>query len=170
LKDSGIDEKDIKTGGYNLYPEYEYHQIECFAYPCPTGKSVLSGYTVSHNISLNIRDIDKVGEVLNSLGELGATNVSGVNFSIDKEDDLKAEAREIAIEKAKEKAEALADNLDVKLVRIISYYESGVPVYAYDISASKAEEYGIGGGRVTPEIPTGESKLVSTVNITYEIR
>ncbi|MFA5838683.1 MAG: SIMPL domain-containing protein [Candidatus Paceibacterota bacterium] len=169
LKKMDIEEKDITTSGYNLYPEYEYQQITCFAYPCPESKKILLGYTVSHNISLKVRDLDKVGSVLNELGGLGATDISGVSFSIDKEDKLKEKARGLAIENAKEKAEDLADKLGVKLVRVISYYEYGGPVYA-NVSMIKTESYGIGGSAPVPEIPTGESKLVSTVNITYEIR
>lgn len=169
LKKMGIEGKDITTGSYNLYPEYEYQQITCFAYPCPESKKILLGYTVNHNVSIKIRDLDKVGSVLNELGGLGATDVSGVSFSIDKEDEVKAEARDLAIENAKEKAEDLADKLGVNLVRVISYYEYGSPVYA-NVSRAKSEGYGMGGSSPVPEIPTGESKLVSTVNITYEIR
>ena len=170
LKKMEIDEKDITTSNYNLYPEYEYQQITCFAYPCPESKKILSGYIINHNISLKIRDLDKVGNILNELGKLGATDVSGVNFSIDKGDELKEKARNIAIENAKNKAEELADKLGVKLVRIISYYEHGEPIYASDIKMMKSEAYGMGGESPVPEIPAGEGKFVSTVNITYEIR
>lgn len=169
---SEIDEKDITTGGYNIYPEYEYQTLNCFVYPCPQGKSILAGYNVSHNVSLKIRDLDKVGKILTDLGGLGATDVSGVTFSIDKQDELKTEARDLAIENAKTKADELASALGVKLVRVVSYSEYGNGIIYGRYDAMKTEAYGIGGGPTspTPEIPTGESKIVSTVNITYEIR
>lgn len=172
LKKSEIDEKDITTGGYNIYPEYEYQTLNCFAYPCPQGKSTIVGYNVSHNITLKIRDLDKIGSILTDLGGLGASDVSGVSFSIDKQDELKTQARDMAIENAKTKAEELASALGVKLVRVVNYSEYGNGV-VYGQYAMKSEAYGLGGGVVaapSPEIPTGESKIVSTVNITYEIR
>ncbi|MBU3968946.1 SIMPL domain-containing protein [Patescibacteria group bacterium] len=164
-----IEKKDISTGGYNIYPEYEYRQVNCFVYPCPEGKRILTGYKVTHTITLKIRDLDKVGSILNSLGELGATDVSGVNFSIDKEDELKEEARDIAIENAKDKAEELSKVLGVKLVRVINYSEYGSSPYYARYDMVKAKGYGVGGGSPVPEIPTGESKIVSMVNIIYEI-
>jgi len=172
IKESGIEDKDITTSGYNINPEYEYQQITCFAYPCPEGKRILTGYVVSHSIVLKVRELEKVGTLLNSLGELGATDVSGVTFSIDKQDELKKEARNKAIEQAKIKAKELAKELGVKLVRVISYNDySNEPVYrGYEMMSSKVDGYGMGGGMPAPQIPTGENKIVSTVNIVYEIR
>ncbi|TSD02920.1 MAG: hypothetical protein Athens071416_439 [Parcubacteria group bacterium Athens0714_16] len=172
LKNSEIDEKDIATGGYNIYPEYDYEKINCFAYPCPQGKSIIVGYNVSHNITLKIRDLDKVGSILTDLGGLGASDVSGVSFSIDKQDELKTQARDMAIENAKTKAEELASALGVKLVRVVNYSEYGNGIVYGRYDAMKSESYATGGAVTAsvPEIPTGESKIVSTVNITYEIR
>ncbi len=169
LKKSEIDEKDITTSSYNIFPEYEYQTLNCFAYPCPEGKRILTGYSVSHNITLKVRDLDKVGKILTDLGGLGASDVSGVSFSIDKQDELKKEARDTAIKDAQTKAKELAKALGVKLVRVINYSEYGNGIVYGRYDAMKSEAYGVGGGP-TPEIPTGESKIVSTVNVTYEIR
>ena len=99
----------------------------------------------------------------------GASNVSGLSFSIDDEELLKEDARKLAIDDAKENAEILAGNLGVKLVRIINFSESGYfPIYRQKFSAEAVSMDGIGG--VAPEIPTGENKIISQVNIVYEIR
>ncbi len=170
LDKNGIDEKDVKTTAYNIYPQYEWTQIQCIRYPCPGGEQRLKGYEVSHSVLIKVRDTDDTGTLLSLVGEMGADNVSGINFSIDDEEALNEEARELAIKDAKEKAERLADDLGIKLVRIISFYESKNNPY-YARVESLAYDSGFGGDIApTPNIPTGENKISSNVNITYEIR
>lgn len=172
LKVLGIDEKDIKTTAYNIYPKYEWNAslYPCVDYRCPPGKQVLTGYEVSHSSDVKIRKIENAGVVLGKLGELQVTEVGQVAFSIENEDKVKAEARAEAIKEAKEKADKLAGDLGVSLVRIVSFSESGggyMPMYSKAI-----DSFGVGGTSVapTPEIPIGENKIASNVTIVYEIR
>lgn len=175
LKKSGIEEKDIKTEGYNVYPRYEWQKsVACTSSYCPPeGTRVLMGYEASQTVSVKIREVEKSGAILTGIGAIGFSNISGVEFSIDDEDTLKREARKLAIEKAKTKAEELSKDLGVKLVRIVSFSESApYPYYARMEKASTLMDsgMGIGGGAITPEIPVGENKITSNVVITYEIR
>ena len=174
LEDEGIEDADIKTTGYNVYPRYDYVQreIQCITYPCvqPGGEQVLRGYQVTQSVTVTVRETDEAGTLLSGVGSRGATNVSGLSFTIDDEDALVREARQKAINDAKEKAERLADDLDVRLVRIVSFNESGGDyyprydyAYAEDAMATKA-------GGVSPEIPVGENTITRTVHIVYEIR
>lgn len=173
LKKAGIAEKDIKTVGYNIYPDYEYQtkSIICPAgsYCPPDGKQVLVGYNVSHNILVKIRKTDQAGAILSSLGTQQVNNLSGINFTIDDEDKVKSDAREKAIADAKSKADKLASQLGVRLVRIVSFSENGnYPIYYGKTMAmgsdARAESVPV------PEIPMGENKITSSVTITYEIR
>ena len=169
LKDQGIEDKDIKTAGYSVYPRYEYQNQPCSQYYCPEGERTLKGYEVSQTITVKVRETDNAGKLLSGVGELGATNISGVEFSIDDEEGLKRDARKIAIEDAQKQAEELADDLGVNLVRIIGFNETGnYPVYAmYD------KAMGMGGGpeiAVAPEIPKGENTITSDITITYQIK
>jgi hypothetical protein len=171
VKSSGIDEKDIKTTGYSAYPKYETEVGgPCSTYYCPPRKQVLSGYEVSHTVLVKVRDTDKVGAILEGLGNLKVTDISGPNFSIDDDNVLKAEARKKAIDDAKSKADVLAKDLGVKLVRITGFSESG----NYPIYYAKSATMGIGGAMdesaPSPSIPTGENKITSNVTITYEIK
>lgn len=174
LKENGIADKDIKTNNYSSYPKYDYiyeTDITCGSQTCPPrpAKQIITGYEVSQNIEVKIRNIDNTNIVVDGLGKIGITEMNGPNFAIDKEDALKAEARRIAINDAKAKAVVLAKDLGVQLVRIVSFSESGdSPMYAYksgamamtaDVAAAPA-----------PQLPTGENKLTSNVTITYEIR
>ncbi len=94
LVNLGIEEKDIKTSNNNLYPVYDYTNDR--------GQE-LKGYEVSQNVDLKIRDLSKIGDVISKTTEKGANQIGNINFTIDDEYELKNQARELAIEKAKEK-------------------------------------------------------------------
>ena len=168
LKKSGVAEKDITTSGYNIYPRYEYGTAGSL-YPNPSGQQKLAAYVVTQSVAVKIRDLGSAGKILGGLGELGATNVSGLSFEFDKRDALVREARDKAIADARIEASKLAKSLGVQLIRIISYSEGGgYPIYAraYDMAPQASGK----GGAVPPEIPVGEDKIVSNVTITYEIK
>lgn len=170
LKNTGIAEKDIKTTNYNAFPKYEYSDVTCLSTDCPRpGKQILVGYDVTQSITVKVRDTDKTGAILEGLAKVGITEITGPNFEIDDDEALKAEARKKAIADAKEKAEILAKDLDVRIVRIINFTESGnYPIY---FGAKSMDGYGgLGGAVPVPEIPKGENKITSNVTITYEIR
>lgn len=174
LTGADIEEKDIKTTGYNVYPKYEWQQVQCVRYPCPEGEQTLVGYTVSQTIDVKVRDTDKAGEILSGVGSRGVDNVSGLSFLIDDPDELQSDAREKAIEDAEAKAKELAKQLGVDLVRIVGFTESGNGYYP-PVAYMKRETMAVAmdsamGGAVAPELPVGENKVQSNVTITYEIR
>ncbi|MCR4281300.1 MAG: SIMPL domain-containing protein [Candidatus Kaiserbacteria bacterium] len=172
LKEGGVEEKDIKTVDYSVNPDYEWSQGVCpQAGYCPPGKQVLVGYQVSQTLSVKVRDTKKAGDLLSGVGSRGATEVSGLSFTIDDEDALKAEARDKAIAQAKEKAEVLAESLGVSLVRVVGFYENegGRPIF-YEKAALGMGMGGDSAVSPAPEIPVGENKIVSNVSVTYEIR
>lgn len=182
LKSLGIDEKDIKTTGYNTYPKYEYQRSVCPTlspesmsvssayFPCTDGKQVLIGYEVSQSITVKVRKTSEAGKVLSKVGELGAKNISGLNFVVDDIEKVKAEARDLAIKDAKEKAKVLQKSLGVRFSKITSFYENGnYPSYGYggdmmDGGVMSAKAVSV------PQIPVGEDKIVSNISITYEVR
>ncbi|OGG77840.1 hypothetical protein A3B35_02245 [Candidatus Kaiserbacteria bacterium RIFCSPLOWO2_01_FULL_54_24] len=175
LKEQGIEEKDIKTADYSVYPQYDYMQAEtCRAGYCPPGRQVLRGFQVSQTLTVKVRDTEKAGDLLSGVGGLGASSVSGLSFELDTADQTakEAEARGKAIGDARTKAEALAGQLGVSLVRIVGFSENGnYPVYYAKAEMSMMAD-GRGGGALppSPQIPVGENKIVSNVSVTYEIR
>jgi len=170
LTDAGIEKKDIQTTDYSVNPQYDYVQGICSSGYCPGGKQVLSGYEVRQTTSVKVRDTAKAGDLLAGVGGKGATEVSGLNFTFDDPNQLQDDARGKAIADAKAKADALAGQLGVRLVRIISFNENGGgypgPMY------SKAVGMGMGGdvAQSAPEISVGQNKVTSNVSVTYEIR
>ena len=172
LRGANVEDRDIKTTAYNIYPQYTYIREICKpGFPCGGGKRELTGYNVSQTISVKIRDIDKAGEILAEIGSVGVTNVSGLNFTIDDEDELKRDARREAIDDARTKAKQLARDLGVKLIRVVSFSEGGGgPIYrGFDFAVAESAVFGVG-GLEAPEIPVGENKITSNVSITYEIQ
>ena len=170
LKKLGVADKDVKTLGYNIYPRYEYISggMSYEYYPPNGGKRELASYVVSQTIEVKVRKIADAGKIISSIGEMGASNLSGLSFSVDREEEFTAEARKEAIVDAQSKAKILAKDLGVQLVRVTSFSESGNypgPIYY----AKSMEASGMGGG-ATPEVPSGENRIVSNVTITYEIR
>ncbi len=164
MKEEGVEEKDLKTTSFNIYPRYEWHEASEYY---PTGERILVGYEVSQSLQIKIRDLEKVGQIIQKATDSGANQIGNLQFTIDDQDELKKQAREEAISKAKTKAEELAGQLEVKLVRISNFSEGSVsPVY---YALEKAEATGIGGGG-EPQIETGESKIEVTVSITYDIK
>lgn len=165
VKGEGVEEKDLKTTNFNIYPRYEWHGRTGVP-PYPEGERVLVGYEVHQSLQVKIRDMTKIGDIIQTATDAGANQVGDLQFTIDKEDELKKQAREEAINKAKAKAQELASQLGVRLVRIVSFNESGVvpPTPRF----YGVEEAGLGAGEV-PEIETGENKIEVTVTITYEI-
>ena len=164
IKEQGVEDKDLKTVNFNIYPRYEWYDTIQFY---PQGKRVLVGYEVQQSLEVKIRDMEKIGDIIQGATDAGANQVGDLQFTIDNPDELKKQARGQAIEKAKNKAEELASQLGVKLVRITNFSESGVIPYYYGFKKA----VGMGGGEEAPapEIETGENKIEITVSITYEI-
>lgn len=168
LKTKGIDEKDIKTTNYSIYPRYDYTKVAQI-YPYG-GKQVLAAYVVSQTVEVKIRKTAEAGAILTGVSEFGVTDVSGLNFSLDKMDGKKDEARNAAIKDARSQAKVLADQLGVKLLKITSFSESGnLPIY-YGMEKAMLSSAPMGMGADTAQIPVGENKITSNVTITYEIR
>jgi uncharacterized protein YggE len=174
LRANNVLNKDIQASNASFYPKYEYQYIgvtiPCTQYSCPPRpqKSVITGYTASESITVKVRNVDDIGKIMQELGALGVSDLSGPNFSIDKEDALKAEARKKAIDDAKAKAIVLAKDLGVHLGKIISFSESGN--YPMPMYSAKAMMDSASGSSAPAEIPKGENTINSDVSITYEIR
>src|SRR3989344_4172765 len=109
IKDLGVDERDIKTSAYNLYPVYSYTE---------KGR-IFNGYSLDQQISVKIRDFDKVSDVLDKATSLGANTISDLQFTVDDLEKVRADAREQAILQAKEKAIVLASQAGLKIIKLV---------------------------------------------------
>ena len=181
LKKQGVEDKDIKTSGYNVYPQYSYPRAVPLLRQGSEGQAVppsspdyydpnpkIIGYQVNQSFKIKIRDLDKVSSVLDGLVTAGANQVNNLGFQIDEPEKLKTEARAKAIADAKAKANQLKSQLGISLGRIINFSEnSGGYPGPYYLEA-KAVSDGSGGGG--PSIPVGENEITINVTITYQIK
>lgn len=173
LKAQGVEAKDIQTADYNVQPQYEYSNGACTSGYCQPGKQTLVGFEVTQTLSIKVKDTNKAGDLLSGVGSKGASSVSGLSFTIDDKDKLEADARDKAIAKAKQKADALANALGVSIVRIVGFSENANTPYGYARGAVMAMDAGSSAkaeAAPSPELPMGQNKITSNVNITYEIR
>jgi len=193
VRAAGVADKDIRTENYSINPHYEYQNAVCpqpavyssgassgsggvmipstapVVY-CPSGKSVITGYDVSESVSIKLRDLSKAGSLLASLGSAGVQNLNGPSFDVDNPDAIQAEARGKAISDARNKANALASELGVRIVRVVSFSDNNGSyqrpmVYAMDSSTGAAAPKA-----AAPEIVAGQQKVTDTVTVTYQIQ
>lgn len=176
LGDLDIEEEDIKTINYDSYPRYEY-QLTDRCVPSVDGdcdrERVLVGYELSHQVRVKLRDLDKSGDVLQTLGDAGVSNISGPNLQIDDPDALEAEAKKEAIADAKVKAKQLAEELDVRLGKVISFSDSDggfVPYLAETRAMNASFDMAEESGFAAPKIPSGQNEIIANVTITYRIK
>lgn len=165
----GIADTDITTASYNVYPQYQYPP--CTEAYCPNTPPTIRAYQVSQSITVKVRDTAKVGDVLQALGDAGVQNISGPNFTVDEPEAIRAEARAKAVADAKAKAKALADELGVRLGKVVGFWENtdtgGYPMYDRSVMN---EGYGGDAMMSAPTIPTGEGEYEVRVSVTFELK
>lgn len=163
VKESGVDEKDIKTTSYSITPRYQYYR--CEEGPCPPPEIV--GYAVRQSVSVKVRDFSVVGEILSGVVGRGVNSISGLSFSIDDPTEARNEAREEAMKKARDKAKAVAKAGGFGIGKLISVSESGVSPYQPVFRSSFAEA-SVGGS--VPSVEPGSEEIRVNVTLVYEIR
>lgn len=158
IKKLGIDEKDIKTSGYSIYPTYDYQNA----------RQRIVGYQASTSLTVKIKNLDLINSVIDTATSQGANTVSGVTFEVsDKEEALKT-AREMAVAEAKKKAANAAGIAGFTLGKIINYQEQegggGYPVPMM-AKAEIARDASAGNTNIEP----GSQEVHLFVSISYSL-
>lgn len=159
LKDLGIPEKDIQTSSYNIFSQHPSLSTG------PDGKgdtgSIL--YSVSNQVQTTIRDVSKLGNVLDQVVMDGANNIYGVTFGFSDPSKLETDARTKAVQDAGNRAQSLAKLEGVTLGTIISVNEvNSFPGPTFPAASS------LGGGG-TP-IQPGALEVIVSIQVTYTIK
>ncbi|MTK12625.1 MAG: DUF541 domain-containing protein [Clostridiaceae bacterium] len=133
LKRMGIKERDIKTENYTITPEYDY--IE--------GKQVFRTYKITNTFRVTLRDLSRIGEIIDAAVASGANVVNNITFTIDNPEKYYNQALKIAVRNALEKARELGDTLNVIVnntpIRIIEERREPRPVYREAVLAASTE-------------------------------
>jgi uncharacterized protein YggE len=156
LQSAGIEQKDIQTSRFSVQPVYTS--------PAPNMEQKLTGFSVSNQVSVTIRQIDKVGDILDRLVTAGATDAGNVEFLHADPSKTLDRAREAAMADARRKAELYAHAAGVTLGSVAWVTEdSSAPLFAPKV-AMRAAMPG-----APPPIATGEDTLQVRITVGYEI-
>ena len=116
LKAAGIESVDIQTSGFSVNPNYVYtDQKDANGYQLPPK---IVGYTVTNGVTVHVRDLTKLGVVLDQAVTVGANTISGINFAVEDPTELYNEARKAAFADAKSKADLYAQAAGVELASL----------------------------------------------------
>jgi len=156
LAAQGVGGADMQTTGFNVYPQLDYEKDRA---------GVIVGYWAANTLSVKIRDLARVGQILQAGIDGGANNVSGLYFTLEDPDSLLQEARVQAVADARRRAEALVEAAGAKLGRVLSIRETSPwygPVMAR-ADFAKAE-----GADAVPVQP-GELQVTGQVEVVFQI-
>ncbi len=157
LKSSGIKSEDIKTVNYTISPKYDYIQS--------TGESRITGYSVNNSVQVTVKDITKVGSLIDLAAGSGVNLTSNISFGLSDYEKFYNDALKKALEAAKKKADTIAGVYGITLSLPVTISESGgySPVYSFGGYAVKADM----AAPATP-IQPGNMEIKANVNVVYE--
>ncbi len=160
LQELGVDEKDIQTTSFNIYPSQQYEP--------GTGAVTGTLYMVDNTVYVTVRDLDRLGELLDTVVRSGANSINGITFDVVDKKSAQSEARDLAMKNAHEQAEELARVSELSLGEIQSISTG------YTSSPMAKEMYGIGGGGMAPSsytpVSAGQLVLSADVSVTYQLK
>src|SRR5713101_1368529 len=154
LKGAGIEAKDIQTARLSLQPQ---------SAPNRSGPSAIAGYRASNRVTIRVRDVTKVANVIDTLVGAGANDIGGIHFVVSQASKLLDEARERAVADARRKAEIYAKAAGVTLGAPLSISEEGnsAPVPYRRMAAGMA---------ASAPVAQGEETLQVTVSVSWAIK
>lgn len=158
LKKAGVAADDIQTSGVSLYPQQEYREGQT-----PS----ITGYQANVRVSVKMKDIAKVGEIIEAGAAAGANEISGPTFTLSEQSASRAEAITDAVADAKARAEVMAKAAGKTVGEVISISETGVnvpPIY-YGAEKTAALDSAYGGA-----IEPGTLDVTANVTVVFELK
>lgn len=157
IRAAGIADRDVQTSGINLNPQYRYAENQ---------PPVITGYQASNTVNLKVRDIGKLGQVLDALVASGANQINGPTFEIEDAEGVRDLARAAALKKAQARAEIYAASLGMRVRRIVSISEGGgFQAPPRPMMAMRAMEQDSFAAPVSP----GENTLTANLDVVFEL-
>lgn len=172
IKALGVEDKDIQTTSYNLSPVYDYKTVGVspMMYPVPVqgGRSIV-GYTLDQEISVKIRNFDNINTIMDKASVSGANTVGQLQFTVDNPEAARSEARQKAIDAAKEKMQNIAKESGLNVGKLINVSE-GYSSYPQPMYANSTMAKDSGAPSVAPDIQAGQMEADSNITLTYQVR
>ena len=157
LQDLGVAEKDVQTSNFNVYPADRYDPM--------TGQIQSRYFVVDNTVTVIVRDLSTLGDVLTAVVDVGANNIYGITFDVEDRDAAVAEASQLAIEDARAKAQEIADAAGVELGDLlnINVYGGSTPITYYDAKGGAYSESSV-------PVSAGTLTISMECNLTYELK
>jgi uncharacterized protein YggE len=159
LKELSVDPKDIQTSAFNVSPQQQFDK---------NGQPTKTVYVVDNTINVTVRDLSKLGAILDAVVKSGANNITGISFDVKDKATAIAEARKLAIQDGKSQATDMASAAGVTLgdLQTLNVYASSGPVPVYEGKG------GAGTVSVASNVPTASGQMVITMeaSMVYEIK
>lgn len=165
LKELQIEKERIQTSSFTVSPQYRPPSKR--PADAPPAPPEIIGYVVSNNVTVEVRNLEKVSAVIEESLAAGANHFHGLHWALRDEQQAKLGALKQAAAKAREKAAALSEALKVKLLRLFSATEESRVVHPTPRMSRSMMAMDGGGGE--PPIFSGEIKVEATVMLVYEI-
>ena len=157
LSAANVDRKDMQTSNFSLQPQYDYSSRSNGNPPR------LTGYQVSNQLTVRVRDLDNLGQTMDALVSAGGNTFSSLRFALEDDRAAKNAARDIAMKEAIARAELYAAASGYEVARVVTISESsGYSPQPMAVMARSSES-------ATP-IATGEVGYSVSVNVTFELR
>jgi uncharacterized protein len=158
LTGMGVDAADIQTSAFNVFPQQQVG---------PNGETLGTEYVVDNSVYVTVRDLQKLGQMLDTVVQSGANSINGVQFDVNDKETALSNARQMAIEDAKKNAQELAKAGGVELGNLIT-----LNVYGSPAPVAMFEGKGGVGSAAANNVPVSAGQLILTVNadLSYEIR
>lgn len=158
MKEMGIEAKDIHTNYISIYPEYDYNDA----------KNPVVGYTAETSISVTTSDTENVGKYIDAAFEAGANTFSDISFSASDTTEESNQALKLAIERAFDKASAMAEAAGMKLGELVSISEAE---YSYaDNGAYYAKEEVVTDAGAGTEVYASTLQVSATVSVQFAMQ
>lgn len=155
IKAAGIDEKDIQTAYYSVNVLQNYDNNG--------NPTEVTGYQVANQVNVLVRDLDKVGQLLEDVVAAGANSIYGITFGVADPSDAQSQARAAAVADAKKRADELAQAAGLTLGRVLSISEGGSQSIPYYDGAQFAA------GKGGAPVQFGTTDIAVDVQVTYEL-
>ncbi len=160
MKDNGITDKDIQSVNISINPNYNYDN----------GKSTVDGFVANHGLKVKIRKLESVDAILKGVSSIDGVQIQNTSYDIDDKTEFYKEARDLAIKKARQKAEEMAKATGISIGKVTSISESqsyNPPMYGNQMMKATPMADGRAEGGT---ISLGQLEIGTTVSINYEIK
>lgn len=162
MKEAGIESRDLQTSGLQIHPRYVYPQNNAEEQPR------IVAYQVTNTLTVRVRDIAKVGAIIDSSVTLGVNQGGSVSFTNDDASAARTKARRRAVEDAVARARTLAEAAGVGLGPIVELSEQSYAQPPMPIAAGRA--YKMEAQSDTVPVEAGENVYRIQVNATFELK